>query len=324
MANDNLVLDDPFNAGPTVPRWRPIGEIPRHSGDPTEPDFDFFAAPPPEIGQILSAETTLRTKTKPWRLPTRLVLAALLAWAFYMLFDFIGSSAANGKDRDTYQIIGVCGGAVIAFVSWFLTRYSHSCSFVGNLGIAKVAATGSRDNVKPANIFLFENAAELRTSQTRHYHNGVYTGTNYTFTWTNSEGKKAHVLSGTYRGENKPPKPKDPFHFAVMAENAWSGFLFDRIVATLESTGSARFNLSGKHYVSVGQGFMDLCTSGTEEVHLDAKEIGGIQIDSGQVKIKRVDAKEGWFSSTGVYKFSYDQMANSKLFLLLYTRLIGQ
>ena len=111
---------------------------------------------------------------------------------------------------------------------------------------------------------------------------------------------------------------------ALMAEGAWSAYLFDHVVATLESAGAYRFNLSGKYFVEVGPGFLNVLTSGVEPVHLPAEEIGAMLVDGGIVKIKTMDAKEGWFSSTGVYKFSYDQMANSRLFLLLYARLIGR
>ena len=152
----------------------------------------------------------------------------------------------------------------------------------------------------------------------------MYLGTSYAFNWTDADGKKRNKLSGTYRGENKPPKAKDPYHFASMAEAAWSAFLFDRIIADLEANQSVRFNLSGGHYVAVGPGFLDIFVSGKEPVRLAADEVGGLLVDSGVIKIKRIDAQEGWFSSTGVYKFTYVKMANSRLFMLLYSRLIGK
>jgi hypothetical protein len=39
--------------------------------------------------------------------------------------------------------------------------------------------------------------------------------------------------------------------------------------------------------------------------------------------IRRLDAKEGWFSSQGVFKFPYSQMANAQLFLILLDKFAG-
>lgn len=320
--DDNTTLDEVTELAPEETLWAPPEGVVRHAGAPIETDADFFAEPPPEIGELISAETTLTTRQRPWRLASRLVLVGLIGWAGYMLGDYLAKNVNAANPDDARALVWV-GAAAVMLVAWFLTRFSHACSYVGKLGVAKFKCKGSRRGIRSPEVFLFEDAAELRTSQTKQYYNGVYTGTSYTFTWTDDAGNRAFKLSGTYRGENKPPKPKDPFHLAMMAEHAWSAFLFDRVVATLESVGAVRFNLTGKRYVAVGPGFLDLFVAGNEAERIEAKEIGGLEIDSGVVKIKRVGAKEGWFSSSGVYKFSYDQMANSRMFLLLYSHLIG-
>ena len=38
---------------------------------------------------------------------------------------------------------------------------------------------------------------------------------------------------------------------------------------------------------------------------------------------RRRDAKEGWFSSTGVFKFPYGSLANAQLFIFLVEKLVG-
>src|SRR5690606_28868065 len=125
-----------------------------------------------------------------------------------------------------------------------------------------------------------------------------------------------------YRGEKKPPKPKDPFHFAESAELAWSLYLLDRMQEELKRDGALRFPLGGADFVAVGPGFLVLSRKGTQE-RWGVDEIGGIAVNDGTLKIKRIDAKEGWFSSQGVFQFPYQQMANARLFLLSINRMLG-
>ena len=68
------------------------------------------------------------------------------------------------------------------------TGFSHTCTFVGKKGVARYKCSGNREQTS-GEVFLFEDATELRTAQTRHYTNGAYTGTNYTFTWTDVAGR---------------------------------------------------------------------------------------------------------------------------------------
>lgn len=39
--------------------WTPSENVVRHVGSPIIPDMEFFAPPPPEIGEILSADSSL-------------------------------------------------------------------------------------------------------------------------------------------------------------------------------------------------------------------------------------------------------------------------
>ena len=323
MDDDAATADDVLDIDRDDTRWAPPEGTTTHSGDPIDPAADFFAEPPAEIGDLVAAETTLSTKARPWKTVSRVVLAGLIGWGGAMILDFFAKQN-NPADPGVFTFFEVLLFLGVAGLTWYLTRFSHTCSFVGKLGLARFRCTGSRNRVRPPEVFQFEQASELRTSQTRHYYNGIYTGTAYAFTWTDSGGLKRFKLSGTYRGENSLPKAKDPFHFAIMAEGAWSAFLFDQVVAELETNQMARFNLGGRHFIAVGARFLDIFVSGNEPERVTAEDISGIQADAGVIKIKRTDAKEGWFSSTGIYKFNYEQMANSRLFMLLYSRLIGK
>lgn len=320
--DDAATADEVLDIEGGATRWAPPEGVTRHSGDPIESDADFFAEPPPEVGELISADSTLKTKSRPWKLASRIVLTGLIGWGGYMLADQLSKNAHPINQAGTFQVI-VAFTVVLTPIVWFLTRFSRTCSFVGKQGIARFKCVGSRRRLRAPEVFFFQNAAELRTSQTRMYQHGIYTGTSYQFVWTDAQGNKVFKLNGTYRGEKKPPKPSDAFHFAQMSEAAWSAFLFDRVVAELTANQSVRFRLGGVHFIAVGPGFLDVFVSGSEPLRLMADEIDGMQADAGVIKIKRIDAQEGWFSSTGVYKFNYNQMANTRLFMLLYSKLIG-
>ena len=304
-------------------RWFPPEGVTTHSRNPIEPTTDFFVVPPPEIGELVSADSSLKTTSRPWKTASRIVLTGLIGWGGYMLADALSKNAFPINQLQTYTIV-LCFTIVLMPISWFLTRFSGICSYVGKDGIARMKCAGARDRMRPQEILLFVNVAELRNSETRMYQKGVYTGTAYQFKWTDTQGNKVFKLSGTYRGEKKPPKPKDPFHFAQKADEIWTAYLYDRYMATLQDHRVVRFPLNGHYYVAIGEGFLDILVCGTELIHLTSEEIAGIQFDSGVVKIKTIDAQEGWFSSTGVYKFSYSQMANARLFLQFYSRWIGK
>ena len=68
---------------------------------------------------------------------------------------------------------------------------------------------------------------------------------------------------------------------------------------------------------------MIVSKTGDDGEQWDAAEVGIVNVDQGIVRIKRADAKEGWFSSHGVFKFSFDSLANAQLFFHLCEKLVG-
>ncbi len=293
--------------------WEPPGGVTHHSGIILDPQLDFFAPPPPEIGDVASAASTLKTTKRPMPFVSRLLLCGLFASigvAVLRLFEI--------KE----PVLDVLLAVVLGGLTWYFTRFRHECSYVGKLGTARLFCKAKRSQVHRSEVFLFNDAAELRTSQTRHYTHGVYSGTNYTHTWTDAEGRKRYKLTGTYHGEKSPPKPQSPFHFAQAAEIWWSNFLLDRALEELNTTGAIRFNIGRNDWVAIGTGFIDLHMDG-KDARCAREEIAGVSLNGGIFEIKRTDAKIGWFSKTGVFSFGYGQMANSRLFILALDKLLG-
>ena len=60
-----------------------------------------------------------------------------------------------------------------------------------------------------------------------------------------------------------------------------------------------------------------------EETDCHAEEISHVSIEQGEVKVRCKDAKEGWFTSHGIFKFPYGSLANAQLFRILMEKLVG-
>jgi hypothetical protein len=294
-----------------------LEDLPNHNEERLPGDVDFFATPPRDIGPLTSAYSTLRQCIEPTPAGTRtawmlgaggggLLLGVILVALTQVMFLIVVA-----------LFLAVLGGAL----AWHFTRFRHRCTFVGRDGVARYRCQGHRDNVTE-DVFLFRDATELRIGQTRHYVNGAYTGTNYAFNWTDVNRYKVFSLTGTFHSEVGTPVAKDPFYFATAAEVAWSVYLLDNVQAQLSSGGSIKFGLKGGDSIRVGPGFL-LLEMGGDRIKLEGDDIANVRIDQGVVSIREPGAKEGWFSSTGVHKFNYNELANAQFFLFLMDRLVG-
>lgn len=292
-----------------------------HGGGPLPRNADFFAAPPAEIGPITSVYTTLTGGQRPWSPGARLIaigfsgLGGLVVGALIVVL----CTLKDGFWQFLWPTVGSGLGALIAYG---VTRFSHTCTYVGREGIAKFTCTGTRDNIASSETFRFRDATELRTSQTLRYVNGVYQNTTYTFTWSDVGGRARHVITGSHNSEKGEPPTGDLYHYARAAELAWTVYLLGQVQRQVDLAGSVAFNLKGGQWMRLGPQLLTYQLGG-EPGEWRADEINGVQVDKGVVKIKRTDAKEGWFSSSGVLKFPFDSLANAQLFFHLVDRLLG-
>lgn len=300
----------------TIPETQePEEPITDHAGRDLPDDIDFFAAPPAEIGTVSSAWSTLRQGALPWSPALRGLIGGI------GLLIGVGIGLMISAFSEFAIVLWPVLLGVIGFlIGWFATAFKHTCTFIGEGGMARFICRGNRDTLATSEIFLFSEAAELRTGQTRKYVNGVYQGTEYTYTWYDHEGRKRFVLNGTYNAEKSLPKPTDPFHFANAGEMAWSLHLLKQVPLMLETKGAVFFSLGGSDWVSVAPGRLELCVRG-QTTSCETDEIGRVSIDQGVFTVKRTDAKEGWFTSKGVFKFNYASLANAQLFLFVLDKL---
>jgi hypothetical protein len=295
-------------------------EVPDLAGRPRTADRVFFAPPPEQIGPLFRAESSLKAGKRPMSAAMRLVIAGLccIPSLFFVYLWIV--NARNDPDAAVMMFILFVVTFLLGLaLPLYLTRFRATCAYVGQLGATRYTLKGKLEN-KPAAAFIdFQGAAELRTAQTRHFVNGVYTGTTYNFTWTNPQGRRLLTLKGQHKGKDGLPKPGDPFHFALASELAWSMFLLNRADAELAEHGALSFRIDAKKAVVIGPGFIEFHFNGRVD-RCEAQDIKTISLSQGAFSIHHRDAK--WYSSKGKFSFPYGNMANARLFLLTLDRFL--
>ncbi len=201
-------------------------DVPDLAGRQRDTDRIFFVAPPDEIGPLRAAESSLKVGKRPLPIGMRALIWALAPLPALAVFFVVYSTVRDPDDRLFYA--GLAGGTVLLLgvgLAFYFTRFKVACAYVGQLGAVRYTLSGSFTNPPRVESLRFSQAAELRTSQTRHFVNGVYTGTHYKFKWTDPKGALVLSLAGQHKGKDGLPKAGDPFHFAAAAERSWSNFL---------------------------------------------------------------------------------------------------
>ena len=239
------------------------------------------------------------------------------------MLGFFVAVVVDPGDPAWYLIGPFVLGSLLAGVAVLTTRFRHTCTYVGRDGVAQFTCSGDRGHLKSRSVFLFRDAVELRIAQTLQYVHGVYTGTSYSYDWNDAAGRVRHVIAGRHRSEKGNPPSTDPLHFARAAEVAWTGYLLDQVYGQIEETDTVPFNLADEQWLRLGRGFMILSDGGEEGRRWEAEEIAQVSVKQGNVRIKHRNAREGWFSSDGVFKFSFDKLPNSQLFVHLCGTLVG-
>jgi hypothetical protein len=297
-------------------------KIANHGGGDLPVNGDYFVEAPAEIGALASAYTTLRKGQRPWSIAARTVVCVLatigglvLGAGIDLVFDLAGSFWFI-----VWPIVFPAGAFLLAL---YLTSFTHTVTYVGEEGVARYCCSGTRDNVTTNEVFLFRDATHLRTSTTHHYNRGSYQYTSYKYTWSDVGGRQRYEISGTHNSRQSTPPATHAFHFARAAELAWTMYLLEQANRQVDLAGGVSFPLKGRQSIRICPGRIIFNLKDEDPVEWEAEEVGDAVIQQGAVKIKRVDAQEGWFSSTGVVKFPFDQLANAQLFFHLLEKLIG-
>ena len=322
--------------------WQVPPDVGTHAGIAIPPDADFFAAPPPEIGEVLAAHTTLTTRKRAMSAGTRW---AVVAGAFGVVLvgvqigGYVLAHPSPGRAATVSFRLGLIslGAALLAgFIALLITRFHHTCTYVGRLGMARYTVTGSRGAEPKVDLLAFAEAASLHVERTQHYTNGVYSNTTYQYTWKDdlagqgasnpaAAGLKPRVvfrLAGSYSSKKDTPKPKDPYYFAVAGEAAWSEFLMAKLAADFEEDGFVEFPVTGGKVlaVRVAADYLEFVLPQGEE-RIGIADIGDVELKDGRFAVKHKDAR--FLSRKGKFSLQYSQLGNGLAFLFCLERLAG-
>ena len=306
-----------------ISRWTPPSGVESHTGEPVPPDSNFFVAPPPQIGEIYTAHSGWQGNKKAGQGIGSIIVIILVGGLGALLGGVLGGVFTSGEPI-ALAIGAVIGAICLGYIMFRSEAKKNAVSYTGAQGIARYRYNNDLEKREKGEVFLFADAVELRTSQTRHYTNGIYSGTEYNFTWTGKDGRQACRLAGRYSSEKGTPGPNDPFQYARAAETAWSRYLLQFVSAELERSGAFRFNLRGNNCVVAGPGFLDLYMNG-QQIRCPVDEIANVDMNQGVITVRRKDAKDGFLGigSTGIFRFTYGELANGRVFLMLLDKLVG-
>jgi hypothetical protein len=293
--------------GPPVPQ--------NHDGTAIEAGAVFFGDPGGTIGTIVSGTTNVnrhyRGGTKSSWTAGRVFLGLLGAGVGFG----VAVAAASSVRADAAVLAMTTGGTGLGFFGFSrLIAIKHTATLVGTEGIA--VYTRKRGRVR-SEVFRFEQASEMRTASTRHYTNGVYTGTNFTNTW-HRDGKVVHRIAGHYYEHKKRPIPKEnPIHMAWAAERQWAMYQLPRLLHRVNAGEVVHFAVGNRgDYVGVGNDFIELRFK-NETTRVERAELKGVGIHQGWVTIELVGSRRKLFGSEGIFRFAVATVSDFKLMLLL-------
>jgi len=301
-------------------QWLPPADVTRHAGGTIPPEMEFFVAPSPEIGKIISADSSLTTAMKP--------MDASKKWMFILLGTFVAGSFFQSlivvlglTVAGFWQIAVIIVALSVGVLIHAKTSFSHQCSYVGDRGIETHRFFGDRLGKKVTKSLKFAEAVDLYTAQTQMYTNGIYTGTTYSYKWTKTDGKK-FLLAGQYHNKKGWPAENHPWHLANTGEAEWSNYRLQFLNLELEKTGYIEFAMSGNpKAVRVGNGFMEFVLKDNSVQRVAINDMKDISLGEGYFKFAHNDAR--WWSGKGKFSFSYANLPNAKLFLFCLDRLAG-
>jgi hypothetical protein len=323
----------PMNHAGASTAWTPPLIVTTHAGTPIETDVDFFAPPPPEIGRVLTADSTLHQGVQPRSIVARILIAmcvmvginALVAAVVFAFIELVASDA-HSADRAPFgpaEYIAVFAfqlPGIFAGLCYLLTGFQHTCSYVGTLGLAHYTLRGNR-SCSEGNAFQYVNASELRSSQTPLYTSrGNYSRTEYEYNWRDLPGNVCFSIKGNYCDFKPRPRLKYDIWFAISAERVWTDWLARTAKAELTEDDFVQFNIGARQWIRVGKGFLELGVDSASE-RLPRDDIKRFLLHKGCFVIDTNEVRQ--LGLRGSHVIRYEQIGNARLFILTVEKLLG-
>ena len=146
--------------------WEPSEDAVTHAGEPVPENMVFFEPPPREIGNVISVWSSLKEGQQPRSALVQLLIAGMIAVGVALLILVIAASTFGGLESETVVLAGGFG-LLVGLIAYFVVRFSHQCSYVGEHGIAIFKIKGNWNSPIKEQILVFEDAVTLNAAQTR-------------------------------------------------------------------------------------------------------------------------------------------------------------
>ena len=219
-----------------------------------------------------------------------------------------------------------------AYLGWASTQFSRFICYVGTKGAQWIEANKNKQNIVINDIFLFENATDLRQSLTENYTNEEYQGTEFAFKWFyRKERDKTLVFNCSGKFKENPDESMPGSYagarylFAKIVERQWTEYLLANYLARIESGGVVEFNHDGKSVVRVGKDFIEFQT-GNKIQRIDKSDLDLImseKTDNTQTKITFMKKKaDGQTRETKIVIYP-NELSNFDAFIKIIERYIG-
>ena len=302
-------------------RWAPNPDWQTHTGQRQLLDVDFFMPPPPEIGALVSASTTLVRSTKLIS-EKKLISIILNIGIVIMLAMTLSFSWSRGSSTKLFlesiiisalSTIGLMGGIWYLMIDKIPKNY---CSYIGEKGLAEYELTGDRTGHPKENLLMFTDGSRLYTNVTNWYASGIYFDTSYCYTWIKNTGKSFQITGSSRTKKNVPLTENDRWHFANTSDLAWTNYLISTIDTQLAQNGYIEFVLLSTkddlESLRVGPDFLEFVSKKDGSQRVIRSDIQNMAIDGENLQFKHQD--RSWWYKRGSLIFQYDRIPNHRVF----------
>lgn len=307
--------------------WTPPASATDHLGGPIRTNDLFFAPPPPQIGSVVSANSTMGVNSRPWPLWLRRFVIVLATGAGIGIGVWINLS--NGQKGLEYQSLGLCALIGISgfAIAYTFTNFQHICTYVGSQGFSIIRCYGSREGVEKPELFLFIQASALKTELIQGHGLvdrallGPDREPHYAFSWTTAAGKVVHEYSGQLKHDSSKLPGDDLYYFYCSAEKAWTAWRLEQALKQINESGSFGFKLDDGGEIRVAAEYAEFLINGRRD-RVPREAFQSLQMHGRQVVITIHLGSVGLPFSDGQLVFEYDDIENAQLLQRLFRKCV--
>lgn len=200
---------------------------PEISGEQPRDHSTLILPPPLEIGRVISAHSSMRFSDGGLNIPRRaawtlaiLGSSQLLAWTIHLFWPTVSQFPYHGP---VLSLVGL----IAAVVFWIQTRPHGVCTFVGELGMARVSCGGCFSRRRTETL-LFQEAESLEKAsapmgrEERYLFPTRESADACMFTWRDRGGHPLFQVLGLPHAGVDHPEAEQDFLFGCVAEEVWT------------------------------------------------------------------------------------------------------